>query len=64
MAAPQSPWSHASSHPLPPIRDRHQLKAHLDKLFSDENMARLKKMLKADPRLIAFVRELSKKGGE
>lgn len=64
MPVPTSPWPHASPRPLPPMHDRKQLQDYLRKLFNDENLANLEKMLHADPRLVAFVREVAKKGAE
>lgn len=61
MPVPTSPWPHASRRPLPPMHDRKQVQDHLHKLFSDDNWASLEKMLHADPRLVAFVREVAKK---
>jgi hypothetical protein len=37
---------------------------YLRKLFTDESLANLEKMLQADPRLVAFVREIAKKAAE
>ena len=64
MPSPTSPWLHSSPRPLPRIPDRKELEAHLNKLLGDENRASLERLLQADPRLIAFVVELTRKGGE
>jgi hypothetical protein len=64
MPVPASPWPHASPRPLPPMHKREQVQDYLHKLFSDENSASLEKMLLADPRLVAFVREVARKGAE
>jgi hypothetical protein len=62
MSKSKGPWPHPPRRPLPPLHERKQLQTYLHKLFSEENMASLEKMLRADPRLVAFARELAKKG--
>ncbi len=64
MSRPTSSWPHASRRPLPPMHARQQVQLYLRKLFTDENLANLEKMLQADPRLVAFVREIAKKAAE
>ena len=59
-----SPWPHVSRRPLPPMHAREQVQLYLRKLFTDENLANLEKMLQADPRLVAFAREIARKGAK
>ena len=56
MPAPTNPWPHASRRPLPPMHDRKQLQDYLHKLFSDESLATLEKMLRIAEALNACVR--------